>query len=246
VQIGVEVEQGGWVQSHSTRCLQEAIGDIGGMSLALMLLAPRKVETQAPALRILAGLLVRWKPNRDAFHQLHGYSVLLYLLSQSELSFELFEILLDIATHGEADKTQRIGSLKDPLCTLLITDLLPLCAPELQRKILRNLEDSLLRSPQAAPRLWMGTPGLGLPILLNFLRTMASSLYTVLLAILTQMAPLWAENDLQLLCAFIIGDQQAIVDGKGQVGASIRQAFTLTFSRLSVASITFFSRDPPR
>lgn len=42
----IEGEQGGWVQAHSTRCLQDAIGDIGGMSLALMLLAPRKVETQ--------------------------------------------------------------------------------------------------------------------------------------------------------------------------------------------------------
>lgn len=69
----------------------------------------------------------------------------------------------------------------------------------------------------------MATPGLGLPILLNFLRTMASSLYTVLLAVISQMAPLWGAQELHLLCAFIIGDQQAVLDGKGQILELINQ-----------------------
>ncbi len=55
---------------------------------------------QVPALRILSGLLVRWAPNRQAFEDLQGYCVLLYILSQSELSFEVFEVLLDVSTRA--------------------------------------------------------------------------------------------------------------------------------------------------
>lgn len=171
---------------------------------------------QVPALRILAGLLVRWAPNRQEFEDLQGYCVLLYILSQSELTFEVFEPLFEIATHGE-ERSQRRGALKDRGCTLLITDLLPLCAPPLQRTILRAIEDSFLSSPQIACRLWMDTPGLGLPIILNFLRTMASSLYTTLLAILGQMAPFWGPTEVEQLFTFVIGDQQAAVEGKAQI-----------------------------
>jgi hypothetical protein len=52
---------------------------------------------QVPALRILSGLLGRWAPNRLAFEELQGYCILLYILSQSELSFEVFEVLLDVS-----------------------------------------------------------------------------------------------------------------------------------------------------
>ena len=127
-----------------------------------------------------------------------------------------------IATHGE-ERSQRRGALKDGDCTLLITDLLPLCAPPLQRKILRAIEDTFMSSPAAACKLWMDTPGLGIPIVLNFLRTMASSLYTVLLAILTQMAPFWGPNEVDQLCTFVIGDQQSAVDGKAQILDMINQ-----------------------
>jgi hypothetical protein len=129
---------------------------------------------------------------------------------------------VQIATHGE-ERSERRGALKDADCTMLITDLLPLCAPPLQRKILRAIEDTFMSSPAAAYKLWMDTPGLGLAIILNFLRTMASSLYNVLLAILTQMAPFWGANEVDALCTFVIGDQQAAADGKAQILDLINQ-----------------------
>lgn len=103
---------------------------------------------QVPALRIVAGLLVRWKPNRDAFNALEGYSILLYLLSQSELSFELFQILFDIATHGEADISQRVGSLKDPQVRRSITSIYPQPRPIV---VLSNMQEGGWENFPACP-----------------------------------------------------------------------------------------------
>jgi hypothetical protein len=49
----VNAELGGWTQAHNTRCLQDVIKDVGGMGLALRLLAPRKDDTQVTCMHIL-------------------------------------------------------------------------------------------------------------------------------------------------------------------------------------------------
>ena len=53
--------------------------------------------------------------------------------------------------------------------------------------------------------MWMSTPGLGLPILFNFLRTVDTSLYPLLITLLQQTAPSWGAAEIRQLFSFIIG-----------------------------------------
>ena len=199
-------EMGGWIHPHSTRCVQDSINDVGGVKLALRLFEPGQKSSDVPALQALAGLLIHWEPNRAAFSKLKGFSILLFILSQSELSAELFETLFDIAALGEV--RNQSWPLKDAAGVVLITDLLPLCAPNVQRTVLRAIEDSNMSAPESL-RLWMETDGLRLPIVLNFLRIMEPSLYPALLAILQQQASKWNVLETEEIVAFIIGDQKS-------------------------------------
>ena len=199
-------EMGGWIHPHSTRCIQDSINDVGGMKLALRLFAVGERSPHGPALQALSGLLVHWEPNRLAFAKLKGFSILLFILSQSELTPDLFETLFEISALGEM--RNQSWPLKEAAGVVLITDLLPLCDVDVQRTVLRAIEDSNMSSPESL-KLWMETEGLRLTIILNFLRIMDPVLYPAILAILQQQAPLWTVAEIEEMMTFITGDQKA-------------------------------------
>jgi hypothetical protein len=199
-------EMGGWIHPHSTRCIQDSINDVGGMKLALRLFPAGQRGPFGPALQALSGLLIHWEPNRSAFAKLKGFSILLFVLSQSELSADLFETLFEISALGEV--RNQSWPLKEAAGIVLITDLLPLCDVNVQRTVLRAIEDSNMSSPESL-KLWMETEGLRLSIILNFLRIMDPSLYPAILAILQQQAPLWTTVEIEEVMSFIIGDHKA-------------------------------------
>ena len=209
----------GAVTMHSSKCLHDALGEIGGVSLCFPLVAQPPPD-QCKALKILRAILARSRACVKDFQTRDGFLVLTSLLSATPLTRSTFDILLQIAAlpglavggkgvvKAPAAATGEALLLQSEDAVVLVFDLLRNGAyrDELAKQALRTLSDTLIAMP-ANGRLLRESPSLGLIVSLDSLISMNSDYRHYLMRWLRHTAKHFSADELLLLIQFVLVDR---------------------------------------